>query len=370
MDDLQSGEPLEEMMSVVTQRSPDFTPVMLKKWRDAGLIPSPVRRPGRGKAQGRTAVYPDGTTAQLLRILDMREEPGRFNVDRARWRLWWEGWEISDSHIRTSMLQQLNTWRVAISRLSELQESIDNDPEALSPFTDRRMPYRLLGQMKRRSSDHFEDIAMLVMSLMSGEGSQWFSDSAGTGESAEDLRITSRAFGIKALTTGMTVAQQEEVAAQLMDSFERFSSLIGPGRIEQSLSQATDEDLRAACQELKSLASALSVFNQTLKHLVGGNSTIFDMQQDWSASETELVQGALLLWLALRNAPGYQGIARFASDRNQIGQLAALLSSLVLGHKVPPRRVQPSGGSAQGVQSQCAKSLPPDSFQPPREVAS
>src|SRR4051794_20444227 len=107
MDDERSGEPRENVLAVAMTEDPRFSEVTFKKWRDRGLVPRPIARPGRGRELGRAAVYPPGTTAQLLRVLAIRTEGGRFDPDRALWRLWWERWPVAPDGIRGLLAAEL-----------------------------------------------------------------------------------------------------------------------------------------------------------------------------------------------------------------------------------------------------------------------
>lgn len=111
-------EPVEDVLRAVHERYPDldmdrFQKGPFKQWRDRKLIRRPVRRPGRGKGPGRSAIYPAGTTAQLLRILEIRAEGGRFDPERTLWRLWWEGWPVEPNAIRDRLAMSLEVPRDA-----------------------------------------------------------------------------------------------------------------------------------------------------------------------------------------------------------------------------------------------------------------
>lgn len=370
MEEATRGEPVEEVLRFATEYAPDFSPVMFKKWRDAGLIPRPIRRPGRGKAQGKDSIYPDGTTAQLLRVLAMRSEPGRFNVNRALWRLWWDGWNIEPETIRELLGARQEEWETALSAYVEQWEALETSPDASSPFADGRLPFGTLGQARRRDRDHFEDIASLVLGIMAGKGASWFSDTAGTGEAIEDLRITAKTFGIDRVFHSLQGGERDDVASDIGETLDRFSDAMSPDTLREVVLKVRYDDMTAARDELKAFAIFAGIMLRMLEHIAGPKTAARDIFHDIQCDTGELMQGALLVWMSLRTRSGYRELGNYFTNTNELAMLASTIDTLTTGYKIPPRRRQPSGGSAQGDKSQCTTSLPLEQPLPDHETAS
>lgn len=356
------GEPVEDVLRAATTLHPDFTPVMFKKWRDGGLIPRPVRRPGRGKTHGTGAIYPDGTTTQLLRLLDIRSEGGRFNMDRALWRLWWEGFDIAPDRIRQMLQDRQRAWADAANAFWSEWEATGRE-DMLDQLAAARMPLRTLGQMKRHAREHkFTDLIMFSLGMFGGRGAGWFNDVTGAGGEIYDLNLISSALGLQYAFSGFTRNERARFATELGESLERFARAVAPDVLDSALSSATGNALSDARDELKAMIGSVLAFWSLVELVAGKNSAAGDLVRDFQRDSGELGQGGVLIWLSLRSLPGYRQLAALLSNPAAVATLSQIASTGA-NSEIPPRRRQPSGGSAQGVGSPCTTSLasPPPS---------
>ncbi len=188
-DETSGGEPREAVLAVAAARDPRFTAVTFKKWRDAGLLPRPIGRPGRGRGRGKGAVYPAGTSDQLLRLLALRAEGGRFDPERARWRLWWEGWPVDPEPIRARLTTTQDTWDQALATFRAAMDDGDvDDPLAL--FTESRLPYPVLGRARQRAGgEEFATFAYLMLEVIGGRFAGWRDDPTDGEDAGSDARI-------------------------------------------------------------------------------------------------------------------------------------------------------------------------------------
>ncbi len=151
----QQGETTPFLIDTAQQHGHRVTAGMLKKWHLFGLLPRPKQKQlGRnreGKSLGSVTIYPPRTLAQLLRLLEMRSEGGRFNPERALWRLWWEGWPVDPESIR--------------SRLGvESQQS--NIAEVVRTLATEPLPPPLARMRKRAAADMFATLIKVMFQVL------------------------------------------------------------------------------------------------------------------------------------------------------------------------------------------------------------
>lgn len=77
-----------------------------RDWRDRGLVPRPVERPGRGHARGRAAYYPEGTAKLCRAIAEKMDHSDVYKLSDAALWLWMEGYPLTE-YIRDQLLEGL-----------------------------------------------------------------------------------------------------------------------------------------------------------------------------------------------------------------------------------------------------------------------
>lgn len=340
-----------------------------KKYRDGGLIPRPIRRPGRGKSHGKDSIYPTGTTAQLLRLLEMRDEPERFNMDRELWRLWWEGWTVAPDKVKRLLSAKQEAWERALFDFWDAWEQ--NDEQAISSFKADRLPTYVLGPASGRvGREGFSSLATLVLGMMSGHGAEWFRDTANTGEDAEDLRIMSTALGLNHALDDFDLEERNIFGRELGASFNHFSDAVSPDVLRRCIETTTEADLLHARDELKTLAGTTRNMLSIVEPFIGRKTAGHDLIDIPIKEATTLAQGAMLIWLSLRHRPEWDRLSNVLGDVSIITDLQEQIGIRYTDNQQPPRRLEPSGGMTQGGQSPCPTSLAPPTAPPARDAVS
>lgn len=316
-----------------------ITPVMLKKWRDAGLLARPrqrgLGRPGQQDEdikRGSDALYPPGTSVQLLRLLAIRAEGRRFKPERALWRLWWEGFPIEDSRIRPLLdrdLQTLDAWWKTWQGLSP-----DDRIEQSMPLDRLPEPFRSIRERIGRPG--MEWLTSVLTRIATGEFSSW--------EDAIERDAVLRGLGFDRAKQDRIGRAEPWLRGMLDEHLRKLAMIVRPDQLRDTLQRTSDDDLRHARDELQVFLGLLYTVQLTAESTLGRGA----MGLGWLPHPNDLnhtvMPGVLLGWLAFRRDPtlyaGYQMLMHFA----QSGAPLSFFSDLIrdAGTKDLPRQVVPS----------------------------
>jgi hypothetical protein len=364
MSDTLFTEAASWLMVALAERGYRITPVQLKNWHQIGLIPRPVRR-SLGRGRGTVTLYPEGTEARLTRVCAIRAEPGRFDPEQARWRLWWEGWDVDPSLVRRALIAKLDDWERSLAeyveKLDKADESPDDDP--LTELTTVRLPAPLARARKRVGSEDFPTAVNVILSQVMGQFAGWRPDPTDGADPSADQNVMWRLTGFAKVRAGMSEDEGRKLDQDIERSQIRFSQATSLVAMRAALTGAGDADLAAARDELRALGAVARALLPALEPAMGIRFAGRDSLElpEWVAAK--LAPGALLYWLALRRYPEYRILTTLGT------YVPAILQTIEVeqfqGIEKPPRRRQPRGGHAQGKdRSPCAASL---SHPPPRK---
>ena len=154
-----------ELLARAAQQGHAVTGAQLRRWRGNGLLHAP-HKAGRGRGEGVEASYDESHLAQVIAVATMLRE--NKSVDRALWRLWWQGFAVDDHAI----LAQLRTTLRDIDQTRRQVESIeqsDRKSKAFERTTQARLKDAGLAHMRRRiGKARFTSLMYVLPSLVTG----------------------------------------------------------------------------------------------------------------------------------------------------------------------------------------------------------
>lgn len=300
------------MKAAAAESGQPMSSPLLAKWRRAGLLPRPVQR-SMGRGRGTVAIYPAGSTAQLLRLLairaeheaapaDGRAERGRFNPDRALWRLWWEGWPVNPGKVRDALSDTLRTWEAALGELDRVQDADDGDP--WGTFETDRLPPALADVRNRVGKSAFSTVGRLVLNAASGRFAG-FLPVASVGNDVQDDgddEIMGKALGVAGVARAVGVPSMA-AGGMVEETLSEYSEAVGVGKLRATLDVTDDAALATARADLR---AALAIAWGVLADFGAAHprSSPAHNPLRWSPDDAaDHLPGFVLVALALRRDP-------------------------------------------------------------------
>lgn len=363
MNDRQ-GETTQALIETAGQNGYRVTAVMLKKWHLFGLLPQPVQRPlGRsqgGKYLGTVTVYPPGTLAQLLRLLAIRAEGGRFNPERALWRLWWEGCPVDWEKLRDHLGIE--------SRPSDIGEMIRE-------LTIETLPPPLARMRKRVSVDAFASLMEFMLRVMGKKSvASWRIESG--------IQALYKAGGLSRLRRSVLNEKMPDFDGNALPSdvkpialsvMELWAATSQEAR-HTAILEADADTLEQARRDLRTVAAVtLKVWPviSSLPELEASNAGR-DLIAHYQEVGFDAIPPAVGYVLALRKLSVYAALFDVLSERAETiaAELERAIRDEETASEKPRHRLQTVRGMAQGGKSPCTTSLAPHSIPPAHETVS
>jgi len=307
------AEPVEEIRATALRCDPEFTEVMFKKWRTAGLLPRPIARPGRGRGPGRGALYPVGTAAQLCHVLELRattlKAGRRFQPGKVRWQLWWEGWPVETTRIRADLSDRGDEVAAFVAAMWRDGEPSLFCREQIGAMAAGNLPTPLREVRQRVGRVRFTEMYFLLLELLAGAFHGWDAPERRT----EFLRATGLDRGRHDRIGMAPPWLRGSLDAQL----RTLSHLIHPSAMREALDGTSDTALIEARTELQRLLLVLHRIRTLVEQLRGPGAFGLALVPDPTQLTPSLQQLLLLVWLALRRRPelhqGYRVITQTAT---------------------------------------------------------
>lgn len=269
----------------------------LHRWTLAELLPSP-NQPGLGRGRGTEALYPGGTTKRARALRRLLTE--QHALDYARWGLWWEGFPVPESEVRTLLLKRLEwfeNYRTVLRKVLDLNDGQERFSESELEARYQRMERLARGRLndailrrirKRVGKENFLSVLLLFNEMATA--------SLDPGRGLADLRLLERALGIPPQMQGK------------LPWLQAIAGLVDPGRLRPALAAATDADLSVAREELRFLAGHSSPLLDAVLATVGpAAAEIMRYLLRPPIPLGERLQ-VMLVWLSLR---GRERVKRF-----------------------------------------------------------
>lgn len=363
--DTEPGEPVENVLRAVHERYPGldlerFQKGPFKQWRDRGLFPRPSQRPGRGKSHGKGAIYPPGTSAQVLRILEMRDELGRFDPERALWRLWWEGFSVEPAYIWKQLdtrLQPLETWR-------EEWRAFTPDERIEWKMLSDRLPEPLRTVRNLVGRRGLERVTDVLTRIAAGEFTAW--------EDREERNSVIDGLGLDRAKRNRIGIAAPWLRGMLDEQLRELATTIQPHRLRDALSTTEGDELCQARDELQAFLGLLYTVRLTIESMLGTGGVGLRFVPHPNDLDHVIMPGVLLGWLAFRRNPtlyaGYETLMDFAESGASLNFFIDLMRNA--DTQKLPRRLEPSGSTAQGDKSPCTTILASHSIPPAHETVS
>jgi hypothetical protein len=281
----------------------------------AGLIPSPRTRPlGRGK--GTTSEFPPGSTARLLRILEVQkaERTQKFSV--IAWRLWWDDGGPLPEPARELLAGTAVRWDRERDELSDLLAREDaGDPDAerqvdtLYSGSEQDRVEGPLGTVRRNAGrDGFASVARVFAEVATGRFESYQDheepDEDGTPQAGTTGALVERALGLDHARSDRIANNEPRFTGSSEAHFVLLSDLIGGRRLEPLATTMSDAELDKARSEISNLLDLMSTLAPMVERAVGGDAAGYRTIARAMNMRTPRSQAFMLLaWLALRQDP-------------------------------------------------------------------
>ena len=230
----------------------------LHRWTLAELLPSPDQ-PGLGRGRGTKALYPVGTTKRARALRRLLTE--QHALDYARWGLWWKGFPVPESEVRTLLVKHLEwfeNYRAAVrallafddagQRLSE--DELEARYQRMERLSRGRLNDGMLRRIRRRvGTDEFPNLVLLFNEMGTA--------SLDPGRGSDSVRLLEQALGLPPQMKGN------------LSWLQAIGGLVDPARLRPALAAASDGDLRASRQELRLLIERCSPLLDPVLTVIG-----------------------------------------------------------------------------------------------------
>lgn len=128
------GELARDLLAAAQAAGFPLTDTQLARWHRAGLLPRP-QQVSLGRGRGTVTSYPEGTTAQLLALCQIRQSDR--SLARIGFRLWWDGHDVEPHLVLEPLLAAADEIDVSL-------RSTEDDARASTPAA--RILSRRLGK--------------------------------------------------------------------------------------------------------------------------------------------------------------------------------------------------------------------------------
>jgi len=270
-------QPQETLVEVLTYARSCGYPTsrsQIRRYQQNEVIPKP-RQVGLGRGRGSETLYPAETGKQLVAA---RKALKSKSLARARWHLWWDGWNVQPEIIKADLRRGLRGRKWEITKMP------------------RDMRRRL-----RHNDSRFREI---LARLRKGE------PAIGTKNEELDEWLAARAYGFDRLLLKSMRRTGSLAAPTLVSFLGVVMQAIAPEALRVTLHKATSADLLVARSELRNLLARVPVLLGLLDRLENPVLAKLATRAFSTFLEPYPREGPLLLmtWLTIRNYPHVRNI--------------------------------------------------------------
>lgn len=278
----------------------------------AGLVPSPrTHRLGRGK--GTASEFPPGSTARLLRVLEVQKTEGTQKFSTIAWRLWWEEGGQLPEPARDLLAGTALRWDRERDELSDLlarEDAGDLDAErqmdTLYTEAEQGRVEGPLGTVRRNTGrEGFASVARVFAEVATGRFESYQdhedTDEDGAPQAGTTGALVERALGLDHARSDRIAGNEPRFTGSSEAHFKLLSNLIGERQLGQLAKTTSDTELDTARTEIRNFLDLISRFAPMVGRVLGGDAagyrTIARALNQLSSRSQAFM---LLAWLVLR----------------------------------------------------------------------
>jgi hypothetical protein len=309
----------------------------------AGLIASPSTR-SLGRGNGTVSEFPAGTSARLLRVLELQRRKGAKNLSVIGWRLWWEDGGMLPPPARGLLEDVASSWDEQRRVLSELMaRDAQGDAEAMRRTEDLYAEAESgrvsgpLGVARRNTGrEGFSSVVRVITEIATGR----FESYGDTEEPAEDGTpqpqtigaLVEKALGLDRARRDRIAGNEPRFSGNSEKDLATLSCLIGQADLAQ-VARAHDALLNEARVEVRSLMSLLRTFAPIVERTIGRDAGGYGTIAKAFARLTPRTEAFMLLsWLVLRQDPalleGMQALVALLPQVQAMAELGRIFDQL------------------------------------------
>jgi len=299
----------------------------------SGFIPAPeVRALGRGR--GTESRYPPGTSARLLRVLEIRASEHR--LTHAAWRLWWEDGGAILSPGRQVLTRAACVLEAQRNNLVELLAGEEAGEPAETAVIERLYSDVAYGRIRgplaeARSNVGREQFATAVRALTEVAAGR-FRSTATADKPDETAILVEQALGLGRARTDSLAGSEPWLTGDPGRTFSLLSEIVA-SRSFLELAETDNLQLDLARVEIQSLIATVGVAGQLLERLHGRGAFGYGLISRLLGAQSPHSQAIVLLgWLLLRSngtlRSGLEQIGALAPQAEAAAQLYDLITLL------------------------------------------
>jgi hypothetical protein len=312
-----AGESTNDLISLARTRGFRVSKHQLARWHRSGLLPLPQERRFLGRGVGSQTIYPTGTGAQLLALLEIHARERR--LPYVAWLLWWEGYRSPiRRHVRKFLDRPIGLVEKAI------QSKIDP-----RDFEWRRLTEKSFRRARRRTGrKRFPQFVGLILDAARGKEARL---------DPREAELVEKGLALDSARDDRIRGAEPWLSGEIDDVLKSFGEALRPDKLRQNLRVADDQTLESARDEVRSFLTVLKEFGSISKLIFGPHAFGFDVFRDLDASEPLIQSFLLLMWLELRTQPNLLGALNglISSLPHPSEQTTAFDGLLKLGREVP-----------------------------------
>ena len=312
----ESWEPRADLLAAARAAGFELSDPQLGRLHRAGLLEGPRTR-ALGRGRGTASEFPAGSTARLLRILQIQSDQRTRKLSTTAWALWWEDGGAISRPARELLSGVATRWdrdRDALAELLDGEEAGEPDAEqralALYEAAEQGPAGGPLGPIRRNSGRAgFSSVARVMAEVATGRFES-YRDHEEPAEDGTPRPGTTAALVERALA--LDHARGERIAGgnpRFEGSSEAqlalLSNLIGAQRLGTLAIMTPEAQLEQARGEIRDLLALVSTFAPMVERTLGGDASGYRTVARALRAPTPRLQAFMLLaWLALRTDGG------------------------------------------------------------------
>lgn len=309
------------------------SPSQLGRLHRAGLIPAPqIRALGRGR--GTESRYPPGTSACLVRVMEIHAREHR--LTSTAWRLWWEDGGKIPAPARKLLVRAARSWDEERDRLVTLLAGDEAGAPAAVAEMDQLYADaendRLRGPLGEARRNVGRERFATVVRVLGEVGAGRFISRDHDGDADEAGRLIDRALGLERGRTDRLASAAPWLNSDPGVDLGLLSDILG-ARSMVGLAEISDSQIDLARVEVQSLIGVVTAVAPLVERLHGRGAFGLGMMGRLFGASAPRSQALILLgWLALRSndtlRAGLQEIAAIAPQATATTQLYGVICLL------------------------------------------